>query len=113
MEEEQREKVSGNDNKLFTARELASKQALTLGADSAVDRETAEQQRGRAADRDAARHIAVTLFVPLFVLPSPFVFALLSFLPLARQSCGDTVAPASVAFVQQPARQQKACQPFL
>lgn len=105
VEEEQREKVSGNDNKLFTARELASKQALTLGADSAVDR--------GAADRDAARHIAVALFVPLFVLPSPFVFASLSFLPLARQSCGDTVAPASVAFVQQPARQQKACQPFL
>lgn len=82
VEEEQREKVSGNDNKLFTARELASKQALTLGADSAVDRGAAEQQRGRGAEgqtgmqQDTLQWRFLCLFLccllHLFLLRFPF-----------------------------------------
>lgn len=74
VEEEQREKVSGNDNKLFTARELASKQALTLGADSAVDRGAAEQQTGMQQDTLQWRFLCLFLccLLHLFLLRFPF-----------------------------------------
>lgn len=55
-----------NDNKLFTARELASKQALTLGADSGSS--------SSAADRDA-----VCTFCALPFAFASFFFGILLF----------------------------------
>lgn len=103
-ESKREEERESNDNKLFTARELASKQALTLGADSSSS--------SSAADRDAVCAFCALPFIFFYFLLFAFLFVVAAS-QTPSQSRGDTVAPASVAFVQQPARQQKACQPFL
>lgn len=89
VEEEQREKVSGNDNKLFTARELASKQALTLGADSAVDSGAAEGQSSRpGCSKTHCSDAFCASFCAAFSICFCFAFLFAIGASIVRRHCG-------------------------